>query len=138
MTLMPIVEIQKQVEEIARRLGSNDYYLPTFCFTEDFARPAIYVDQRGYHYVIVERGIEQSKQTSQDIKDLLYWIFDDITFSMACDYDLKNREEDKDFRRLLFKEQERLIGQIDIQFQEKLVRKHQEILKTHPFEDQTL
>lgn len=135
--MMTISQLKLFVEELAQKfdITPDHYYLPTFGYSQDGARPAIFVNQKGFHYVIVERGEVLREETSTDIHELLYWVFESITFALARDYELKHREMDKDSRRLLFSEQERLIGLIHVNYQERLVRKHQEILALHPFHD---
>ncbi len=49
------------------------------------------VDSAGYHYVVIERGQEQSRYSTADFDDLLYQIFQSITFSLACEHESAHR-----------------------------------------------
>ncbi len=60
-------------------------------------------------YVIVERGTELQRRTTTDLDKLSYWIFRDVTFSMAVDYEVAHRIEGQDFRILLFQHQLQLL-----------------------------
>jgi len=40
-------------------------------------------------------------------------VFEGVTFSMACDFELKHRKTNQDFRRQLFSKQEELLGTDD-------------------------
>lgn len=134
--LMTIDDIKKRVEELAEKINAKADLLPTYGYSKDLAYPHIEVDTGGLlHYVIVERGQELERKTTHKLEDLLYWIFDDITFSMSCEYELQNRIEGKDCRRIMFAKQEELLGLLDNSWREQKVLEHQYILKNNPFDD---
>lgn len=54
---------------------------------------------------------------------------------MASDYEIKNRIEDKDCRRIIFDKQEELLGKLNENWRLKENAKHQSILKIYPFND---
>jgi hypothetical protein len=129
-------EIKEKVQELASKINAPTDLLPTFGYSKDFAYPHIEVDNLGLlHYVVIERGQELDRKTTNKLDDLLYWIFADVTFNMACDYELKNRIEDKDFRRIMFDKQEQLLGQLNDIWRQTENEEHIRILKTHPFDD---
>jgi hypothetical protein len=135
MSLFDLNQIKEKVLEIAKQINAPSILLPTFGVNKDFAQPEIRVDGKGYHFVIVERGSELKHQIVKDIDELLYLVFKDITFSMACEYELNNRIEGQDFRRILFSKQLELLSKIsDIYY--SLGRKEiEEILVKNPFND---
>jgi hypothetical protein len=136
MTKYSLDDIKQKVRELANKINVPTELLPTYGYSKDFAYPHIEVDNLGLlHYVIVERGEELDRRTTDKLDDLLYWIFADVTFSMACDYELKNRIEDKDCRRIMFDKQEQLLGQLNDTWREKESEEHKSILKTHSFDD---
>ena len=129
-------DIQNIVKQLAERINAPTYLLPTFSFPIGDATPNIEVDNLGlYNYVISERGDEYERKITSDLNDLLYWIFASVTFSMACDYELKNRIENKDFRRIMFAKQEELLGLLNKDWEEKEKKEHQSILYNNPFDD---
>ena len=80
---MPSLEYVKGlVENLGRQLEGP---------SEDGAPPHVEIDARGFHYVVVERGKEISRKSTARIDDLLYWIFDDVTFNVACDHEVRHR-----------------------------------------------
>ncbi len=85
--------------------------------------------------MIEERDTEVERKTTSDLNELMFWIFKHITFNMACSYELKNRVEDKDFRRILFAKQEELLGVLDCAWAEKVKKYHQLVLVDAPFDD---
>ena len=136
MTKYSLDDIKKRVEELAKIINATTDLLPTYGYSKDFAYPHIEIDNFGrLHYVIIERGQELERKTTENLDDLLYWIFTSVTFSMASDFELKNRIEDKDCRRIMFEKQEELLGQLNESWRLKKNVNHQSILKRHPFDD---
>jgi hypothetical protein len=128
-------DVKNEVEKYASLIGATGYDLPTYRRSEDFARPHIEVDQLGYHYVVVERGQELSRQTTHDVDELLYWIFDSVTFKLACDYELSHRIAKQDFRRILFSKQIKLLHRLSPYWAQQEQRKHHSILLNYPYDD---
>src|SRR5258706_3965946 len=113
MATADLARIRSEVSRRALSIGASGYVLPTYGQSEDAARPHIEADGRGYHYVVVERGQELKRVTTQDLDDLLYAVFEGVTFSLACDYELSHRQEKVDSRRLLFAKQLELLGRLE-------------------------
>ncbi|MCB2365949.1 immunity 63 family protein [Clostridium tagluense] len=88
-----------------------------------------------YHYVISEKRQEIKHQVTKNLDELLYSTFKYITFEMACDYEVRNRMEGQDFRRLLFNKQLELINLISEEFSLLLKTEIEVILKKYPFKD---
>lgn len=131
-----LVEIQNIVNELAEKIHAPTHYLPTFSTPKGDATPNIEIGSSGlYNYVISERGNEYKRKITSELNDLLYWIFASVTFSMACDYELKNRVENKDFRRIMFAKQEDLLGLLNKDWEEREKKEHQSILINSPFDD---
>ena len=131
-----VTEIQDIVNQLAKKINAPSYLLPTFSSPIGDATPNIEVDNLGlYNFVISERGNEYERKLTSDLNDLLYWIFSSVTFSMACDYELKNRIADKDCRRIMFEKQEELLGLLNKEWEEKEKKEHQSILINNPYDD---
>ena len=131
-----LTEIQTLANELAKKINAPTYLLPTFSSPIGDATPNIEIDNAGlYNYVISERGNEYERKITPDLNDLLYWIFSSVTFSMASEYELKNRIEDKDSRRIMFEKQEELLGILNKDWEEKERKEHQSILVISPFDD---
>ncbi|WP_187262847.1 Imm63 family immunity protein [Pontibacter beigongshangensis] len=76
-------KLKEIVESLARKINAPDYVLPTYIKSEGFARPHIEKHGSEYHWVVVERGQEFERRKTTDLKELLFWIFDSVTFAMA-------------------------------------------------------
>mgnify|MGYP002737561385 CR=1 FL=1 len=132
-----LAEIQNEVGRLAEQIGAPVGILPTYGKTEDSARPHIEVDSRGYHYVVVERGSELKRLTTRDIDELLFQIFENVTSCLAFSFELANRVEDQDCRRLAFSRQIELLSKISSAWAECESKKHDVILRQHPFDDKS-
>lgn len=86
-------------------------------------------------YVISERCNENEHKETYDLKELLYWVFADITFGMSCTYELHHRIAEHDCRRVIFKKQEELLGLINKEWESREKLEHLAILDKHPFND---
>jgi hypothetical protein len=136
MTKYSLDDIKKKVDELAIKINAPTNLLPNYGQQTWDAHPYIEVDNLGFmFYIISERGQEFERKMTDKIDDLLYWIFANVTFSMASDYELKNRIEDKDCRRIMFDKQEELLGQLNENWRLKENAEHQSILRRHPFDD---
>ena len=133
-----LAEIKSEADRRAALIGAAGHHaLPTYGHTEDAARPHIEVDSRGYHFVVIERGQEQSRLTTGDLDDLLYCIFQSVTSDLAFSYELAHRVETQDCRRLAFKRQVELLAQLSPSWGERRSDEHQRVLREHPFDDQS-
>ena len=128
-------QIKREVDQRAELIGAPESSLPTYGRSEDFARPHIEVDSRGYHRVVVERGEELDRITTTDLDELLYRVFEGVTFGLACSYELAHRDESKDCRRLVFRRQVELLGKLSESWAARETERHQQILKDYPFDD---
>ena len=135
MSLLSLNTIKEEVLKLAQEINAPSVLLPTFGVNKDFAQPEIRVDVKGYHYVIIERGTELKHQIVRDIDELFYLAFKDITFSMACDYELNNRIEGQDFRRILFSKQLELLNKINDRYYAFRRKEIDDILVKNPFND---
>jgi hypothetical protein len=129
----------KQFEDAARMMagsiGAPAEYLPTFGHSRDGACPHIEYKNDQYHYVIIERGQELERISSPDPHEILYHVFQGVTFSMAVDYEIHHRQFGQDVRRVMFAAQEETMGRISTLWRERLTEEHTKTLEKHPFTD---
>lgn len=128
-------EIQAEVDRLAAMVGASGAILPTYGRTREGARPHIETDTRGYHYVVVERGEELRRDTTTDLDELLYQVFEGVTFTLACADATAHRVAGRDFRRRLFACQIELLGALSSSWAGRESREHQRILQQHPLVD---
>jgi hypothetical protein len=133
--MLILEEIRAEIEQLAAIIGASGYVMPTYGRSEDFARPHIEVDDRGYHYVVIERGEELERLTTTSLDDLLYRVFEAVTFSLACAYESQHRIRGEDNRKQLFRVQLELLARLNAEWSARCSRRIAEILKAHPFRD---
>jgi hypothetical protein len=130
-----LAQLRAVVEKLAARIEAPESVLPTYGASENSARPHIEIDGR-YHFVVVERGLELLRRTTMDLDEILYWIFDDVTSSLASKYEVRNRKPDEDSRRLLFGKQVALMAQLNERWAGRCEAELREVLADHPFVDE--
>ena len=129
-------EIKQRVEELASKINAPSNLLPGFGQEIWDAHPYVEVDSLGLmYYTISERGQERERRITKDQDEILYWIFASITFSMSVSYELNHRMEGKDARRMMFNQQEELLGKISQSWKQREHAAHQKILGSYPFDD---
>ena len=131
-----LTEVKADVDRLAALIeAERSSALPTYGRTEDFARPHIEVDPRGYHLVVVERGQELSRITTGDLDELLYQVFRSVTFSLATRHELTHRVPARDPRRLMFQRQVELLARLSERWARREAEDHDRVLRRHPFDD---
>jgi hypothetical protein len=130
-----IDKIRQRIESFAEIIDAPRNLLPTFS-NPDGASPNVDIDPHGqFIYENYERGKQIKKVIALDEFDLCYYVFEIVTFTMACDFGSKHRIEGKDFRRIMFEKQEELMGQMMKNWEIRKHEDHQSILKSRPFDD---
>jgi hypothetical protein len=132
---LSLEEIESEIARLAHRIGASGDVFPTFGFSEQSGRPHVEVDERGYHYVVAERGSEFTRLTTDDLNDLLYNVFQSVTHTLAFDYELKHRVEKQDCRRMAFQQQIELFSALSPEWARRCGQEHTRILRDHPFDD---
>jgi hypothetical protein len=130
-----ISTIRKKVREYGKKIHAPSHLLSVRASSDGFGTPHIEIDENGYNYVVSERGEEFERRQTKDIDKLLYWIFKQIVFIMASDYELENRKPNEDFRRQLFAKQIELMEQLDSKFVQWNKEELDKILEKSPYED---
>jgi len=132
---LELSQVKRRVEQMARIIGASRDILPTFGHSEHSGRPHVEVDASGYHYVVAERGNEHQRHTTLDLDELLYDVFQSVTFELACKYEQSHRVYSKDSRRITFQYQEELLSQLTPSWGERRKHEHERILEQHPYDD---
>ena len=130
-----ISTIRKKVSEYGKKIHAPSHLLSVRASSDGFGTPHIEIDENGYNYVVSERGEEFERRQTKDIDKLLYWIFKQIVFIMASDYELENRKPNEDFRRQLFAKQIELMEQLDSKFAQWNKEDLDKILEESPYDD---
>lgn len=122
---LSLTELKSEVNRLAVKIGAPDDLLPTYGYSMDGARPHIEVDSQGYYYIVAERGQEISRVTTAGLDEVLYQVSKNVTFSLACNYELKHRVE----------HQIALLSSHSSRWGELETQEHERILQIHPYQD---
>ncbi len=131
-----LARLKTLIDDLAGKINAPEQLLPTYGHSIDGAHPHIEADDNGLlYYVVMERGQELRRDIALDTDDLLYRVFEGVTFSMAVQYELQHRKENEDFRRQLFARQVELLGKLNDLWGACIAEKHRQILTQYPFND---
>jgi hypothetical protein len=128
-------DLRKRLETELKKIHGDSELLPDINNSNDFAKPFIEIDSYGYNYICRERGVEIFRKIQFDIDELLYEVFDHLTWEMAKAWELKNRREHEDFRLQLFAKQVDLMTKIKNDFGKRVNNKLQRILEFGPLKN---
>jgi hypothetical protein len=127
--------VKSEVDRLAAKIRAVGAILPTYGYSDNWARPHIEIDTRGFHFVVQERGHELQRVTTRELDELLFHVFRSVTFELALKYELEQRVEELDHRRTAFRHQEELLSMLSPSWGEREADEHRKILKEHPFDD---
>ena len=133
--MLTIEEVYRLGKLIGLDRDSDLYPLFTTVTKVWSERYSFYIDEGKYHYVAMERGREVEHFKSDDLEDVLYFLFANATHSITVDYEAENRIENQSFRRILFAKQLELLGKIDGDYFLRRKLEIEEILKISPYRD---
>jgi len=130
-----ISTIRKKVKEYGNKINAPTRLLSVRTSSDGFGTPHIEIDENEYNYVVSERGVEYERKKTKEITKLLYWIFNDIVFNMASDYELEHRNPNEDSRRQLFAKIIELMEQLDSNFAQWQKEELDKFLEEAPYDD---
>ena len=130
-----LAELRERLRAAAATLGADEGKLPTYGASEQTGRPHIEADERGYHYVVCERGTEFERATSEDVEEIAFLACRDMAFEMACERELEQRIAGQDSRRRIFAIELELLRALDPAWAERVREENERILAEHPFMD---
>jgi hypothetical protein len=131
-------EVRALVEQLSAQIGATADLGPTYGASDHNGRPHIEVDPRHYHFVVCERGEEYERGTTASLDEVLFWIFETITFQMACRFEGTHRKPGQDPRRIMFANQLGLLATLDETWAKRESQTLTETLAKHPFTSGTL
>jgi hypothetical protein len=102
---IPVKNIRNIVREIGNGVGAPNSMTVVFEKSPQDGRPHVEIIDEMYALISEERGVTLSSSVTSDLDELLYWIFKSITFKMSVEYEIKNRRDGEDIRRVLFQHQ---------------------------------
>jgi hypothetical protein len=127
--------IQDEYDRCCQKIAPRDgpYRFPTVC--GDDGSEHLEVAEDLYHLVVTERGRELSRFSSPSKEEILYRLVSGFAWGAAVEFEVRNRIEGRDFRRMLFAKQVSYLESVNRAWADRLRREISEILTRHPFDD---
>lgn len=133
---MTIEEIQQEYARRAKNWAIEDPVLPIGTVPTHDGTPHLELGPTGEMFLVTtERGHETSRRNTHSIDELLYWIFKSAAYVRAWSYELQNRIENTDSRRIVFPKALEEIGKISSDWRDRLHSEQQKVLDENPFFD---
>jgi hypothetical protein len=95
-----IKSIEKEYLEIAKRICAPAEYVRFTCIPRHDGGAHIEYEGNELLYINTERGEKIQVRRTLAPEELLFWLIDDLTYMMACDY--SENFPDRDTRKIMF------------------------------------
>lgn len=116
-----LADLERWIEALAATINADQALLPTFGRSADFAQPHIELCERGFAYVIVERGQELDRFETDAPIEILERTFVDIAGIMGSHWAARHRDPGEHDRRRTFAKQLDLLAALFPPWVERLV-----------------
>ncbi|QBG97652.1 Imm63 family immunity protein [Xanthomonas oryzae] len=133
--IIQLEDIQSKVYEIGKKINAPRNLLLVRSQPADDGAPYLSMNDGLLFYASSERGYEIFRKSVTSLDDLLYLIFNNATAIMAMGYELKNRIEGQDSRRMYFSKRVELMNELDPKWGNRVAREIDEILSSAPYVD---
>ena len=133
--MISILEVQDIVCRLAKKINAPVLDILTFEISRDDGTPCVQVNQKMFYYSARDRNVTTYQNQTEDVNELLYWIFRYITNVMAETYAVKHPINRNFSRRVKFSKQIHLLKQIDEDWAKKRENEIQELLVLHPYNE---
>ena len=136
--MLSTIELEKYIKsEISNRLGEIDWKDINFKEGNKSSIEGTYIFNRNnkYHILYTEKGNVKEDRITSKKEEVLLTVVEIISFNIAMEYAIKNKEEGKDFRRVLFKKEIEIYSLFGEKLETKKRKEIEEILKNNPYND---
>jgi hypothetical protein len=131
--MLTFSEIKQRIEQLGDQIDAPTNLMPTYGTSKNDGTPHIEVSDSSYFYRALERDMVCINRKTSSIDELLFWVYQDVTFNMACSYELAHRDSKVNSRKVIFSYQLGLLSLISIEWKERREDEIAEILKEHPY-----
>jgi len=130
-------DLQNAIYEYGSKIGAPKSDLRIYPAPQPDGTPYVRIDEHHYYYILEERGYELARYSTTHFDVICYWLMDDIVSKMAGQYELANRIEGQDPRRIRFRKELDLMGALSQDWLKISEREIKEILERSPFTDRS-
>lgn len=131
-----LLKIKRKINQLQRIINAPKELRPSYGAFEYVDSYFIEIDPKGVMRLIeTEKGRIHEVRRTKDLDELLYWIFTNITFAMACKQEREPDTKAKDRRIAIFLHQEELLGRLYPHWRDKKHAEYATFMKNHPKDD---
>ena len=102
------IELKRYIiNQIENKIGSVDWRKINFAEGNENSAEGTYIFSRDnvYHILFTEKGKVREDKITTDEKEVIRSVLDIVSFDIAMEFAISNREKNKDFRRKLFEKE---------------------------------
>ena len=129
-------QLRREYNLLGQLINPSEHEYSFLVEPSDSGSPHVEFVDGEFQYVVTERGFESDRRSTPEINEILYWLVNDLVFWMSVSYELKNRIEGQDCRRIMFAHRQELMERAGHQFADRLAREIEATLAKNPFLDQ--
>ena len=132
------IELKRYIiNQIENKIGSVDWRKINFAEGNENSAEGTYIFSRDnvYHILFTEKGKVREDKITIDEKEVIRSVLDIVSFDIAMEFAISNREKNKDFRRKLFEKEVEIYSLFGETFEKSKKREIEEILKENPYKD---
>ena len=132
------IELKRYIiNQIENKIGSVDWRKINFAEGNENSAEGTYIFSRDnvYHILFTEKGKVREDKITTDEKEVIRSVLDIVSFDIAMEFAISNRETNKDFRRKLFEKEVEIYSLFGETFEKSKKREIEEILKENPYKD---
>lgn len=132
------IELKRYIiNQIENKIGSVDWRKINFAEGNENSAEGTYIFSRDnvYHILFTEKGKVREDKITTDEKEVIRSVLDIVSFDIAMEFAIINREKNKDFRRKLFEKEVEIYSLFGETFEKSKKREIEEILKENPYKD---
>lgn len=136
-TKAELLKIKRKINQLQRLIDAPRMLRPSYGALEyDVNSYYIEIDKKGVMRLIeTEKNRVREVRRTKELDELLYWIFTNITFSMAFTIKSGNNADGYDHRRQIFLKQEELLGKLNPRWKEKKHAEYKAFLRKYPVDN---
>lgn len=127
--------IQSIVFDLGRKINAPRNLLMVHDRPLPDGAPYIEINNDSIFVVSSERGFELFRELAPSVDEVIYIIIERAISRMALDYEINNRVEGQDFRRIYFKKKIELMSLINDNWAERVLEDVNKILSESPYAD---
>lgn len=132
------IELKRYIiNQIENKIGSVDWRKINFAEGNENSAEGTYIFSRDnvYHILFTEKGKVREDKITTDEKEVIRSVLDIVSFDIAMEFAISNREKNKDFRRKSFEKEVEIYSLFGETFEKSKKREIEEILKENPYKD---